>query len=177
MANVEKALATTRAVLKDQCEEETEDLGLPVRGAIQAMRATHEARAAQRNVEADEAERLKRLERLNTITPLSNALIGDAHSNWIETPHSSLIGMTPREAAAQSAGLLENATRLLHNLAAELAKKAKWVDELEREASKLFSRPDKLCLCMTVSDPDLPGLASPSVYIKDEQTMQQCLVL
>ncbi|WP_213289013.1 hypothetical protein [Bradyrhizobium sp. sGM-13] len=85
--------------------------------------------------------------------------------------------MTPREAAAQSAGLLENATRLLHNFAAEFAKTAKWVDELEREASQLFPRPDKLCLYMTVSDPDLPGLASPSVYIKEEQTMQQCLVL
>ncbi|KRQ98583.1 hypothetical protein CP49_24225 [Bradyrhizobium valentinum] len=72
-----KALATTRAVLKDQREEEAEDLGLPVRGAIQAMRATHEARAAQRNVEAEEAERLKRLERLNTIMPLSNAPMGE----------------------------------------------------------------------------------------------------
>ncbi|ANW02848.1 hypothetical protein [Bradyrhizobium icense] len=39
-----------------------------------------------------------------------------------------------------------------------------------RGSSKLFSRPDKLRLYMTVSDPDLPGLASPSVYTKDEQT-------
>jgi hypothetical protein len=65
---LKKALATTLAVLKDECEEEAEDLGLPVRGAIQAMRAVHEARAARRKVEAEEAERLERLGRL-TLSP------------------------------------------------------------------------------------------------------------
>jgi hypothetical protein len=49
--------------------------------------------------------------------------------------------------------------------------------ELEREAFKLFPRPDKLRLYMTTSDPELPGLVSPTVYTKDEQTMRQCLVL
>lgn len=82
-----------------------------------------------------------------------------------------------RDAAAHSAGLLEKATSLLHSFAAQLGKKAKWVDELEREASKLFQRPDKLLLYMTTSDPDLPGLATPSAYTRDEQTMQQCLAL
>lgn len=174
---LKKALATTLAVLKDECEEKAEDLGLPVRGAIEAMRAVHKARAVQRKVEAEEAERLERSGRLNTITALSSALIGDAHSNWMDTPHSSLNRLTPRDAAAQSAELLEKATYLLHNFAAELVKKAKWIDELEREASKLLPRPDMLRLYMTASNPDLPGRVSPSTYTKDEKTMQQCLAL
>ena len=114
---------------------------------------------------------------MNTITALSGALIGDGHSNWMDTPHSSLNGRTPRDAAAQSAELLEKATRLLRNFAAELVKKAKWIDELEREVSRLLPRPDMLRLYMTASNPDLPGRVSPSTYTKDEQTMQQCLAL
>ncbi|GLR87702.1 hypothetical protein [Bradyrhizobium iriomotense] len=62
---LKRALATTFAVLKDECEQEAEDLGLPVRGALEAMRVVHETRAAQRKAEAEEAERLERLERLN----------------------------------------------------------------------------------------------------------------
>lgn len=174
---LKKALATTLAVLKDECEEQAEDIGLPVREAIRAMRAVHEARAIQRKAEEEEAERLKRLGRLNTITALSIALVGDTHSNWMDAPHSSLNGMTPRDAAAQSAEFLEKATRLLRNFAAGLAKKAKWIDELEREASRLLPRPDMLRLYMTTSNPDLPGRVSPSTYTKDEQTMQQCLAL
>jgi hypothetical protein len=85
--------------------------------------------------------------------------------------------MSPREAAALSAGDLEIATRLLRSFEAELIKKKKWAGELEREASKLFSRPDKLRLYMTAGDPELPGLVSPIVYTKDEQTMRQCLAL
>ncbi|MDA9448281.1 hypothetical protein XI01_16425 [Bradyrhizobium sp. CCBAU 21360] len=174
---LKRALATTLAVLKDECEQEAEDIGLPVRGALEAMRVIHKARAAQRKAAAEEAERLGRLERLNTITSLSNALIGDAHSNWLETRNSNLNGMTPRDAAALSTGHLENAMHLLRKFAAELVQKAKWVDELEREASKLLSRPDKLRLYMTSGDPELPGLVSPTVYTKDEQTMRQCLAL
>lgn len=174
---LKSALATTLAVLKDECEQEADDLDLPVRGALKAMRSVHECRAAQRKADAEEAERLARLQRLNTITALSSTLFGEAHSNWLETPHSHLNGISPREAAALSAGHLENATRLLRKFAAELVKKAKWVDELEREASKLFSRPDKLRLYMTAGDPELPGLVSPTVYTKDEQTMRQCLAL
>lgn len=174
---LKKALATTLAVLKDECEEHAEALGLPVRSAIQAMRAVHEARAAQRKVEAEEAERQERLGRLNAITVLSSALVGEAHSNWMDTPHSSLNGLTPRDAAAQSAELLEQAKRLVRNFAAELAKKAKWVGELEQEASRLLLRPDMLRLYMTASNPDLPGRVSPSTYTRDEQTMQQCLAL
>jgi uncharacterized protein (DUF2384 family) len=174
---LKKVLATTLDVLKDESEEQAEALGLPVRSAIQAMRAVHEARAAQRKVEAEEAERLERLGRLNAITVLSSALVGEAHSSWMETPHSSLSGMTPRDAAAQSAELLEQAKRLVGNFAAELAKKAKWVGELEQEASRLLLRPDMLRLYMTASNPDLPGRVSPSTYTRDEQTMQQCLAL
>jgi hypothetical protein len=174
---LKKALATTLAVLKDECEEQAEALGLPVRSAIQAMHAVHEARAAQRKAEEEEAERLKRLERQNAITALSSALVGDAHSNWMDKPHSSLNGMTPRDAAGQSVELLEQATRLVRNFAAELAKKAKWVGELEQEASRLLSRPDMLRLYMTASNPDLPGRVSPSMYTRDVQTMQQCLAL
>lgn len=171
------ALATTLAVLKDECEQEADDLGLPVRGALKTMRSIHESRAAQRKAEAEEAERLQRLGRLKTITALSVSLIGDAHSTWLETQHSLLEGMTPREAAARSAEHLEIATRLLRRFEAELVKKAKWVVELEREASKLLPRPDKLRLYMTAGDPELPGFVSPTVYTKDEKTMQQCLAL
>jgi hypothetical protein len=171
------ALATTLAVLKDESEQEADDLGLPVRGALKTMRSIHESRAAQRKAEEEEAERLQRLERLKAITALSISLIGDAHSNWLEAPHSNLDGMSPREAAALSAGDLEIATRLLRSFEAELIKKKKWAGELEREASKLFSRPDKLRLYMTAGDPELPGLVSPIVYTKDEQTMRQCLAL
>jgi len=174
---LKKTLATTLAVLKDESEEQAEALGLPVRSAIQAMRAVHEARAAQRKVEAEEVERRERLGRLNAITALSSALVSDAHSSWMDTPHSSLNGMTPRDAAAQSAELLEQAKRLVRNFAAELAKKAKWVGELEQEASRLLLRPDMLRLYMTASNSDLPGRVSPSTYTKDEQTMQQCLAL
>jgi hypothetical protein len=174
---LKKALTTTLAVLKDECEGEAEDLGLPVSEALQVMRAVHETRAAQRKAEAEETERLERLRRVNTIMALSNTLIGDTHSNWIDAPHSGLNGMTPGDAAAQSAELLEQAKRLLRNFAAELVKKAKWIDELEREASRLFPRPDMLHLYMTASNPDLPERVSPSTYTKDEQTMQQCLAL
>ena len=174
---LKKALATTLAVLKDEDDEQVQDLGLPVRGAIQAMRAVHEARADQRKVEAEEAERLESLKRLNTITALSSTLVGDAHSNWMHMPHPSLNGMTPRDAAARSAELLQKATSLLRSFAAELAKKSKWIDELEREASRLLPRPDMLRLYMTASNPDLPGRTSPSTYTRDEQTMQQCLAL
>jgi hypothetical protein len=174
---LKRALTTTLAVLKDDCEQEADDLGLPVRGALETTRLVNESRAAQRKAETEEAERLQRSKRLNTITTLSSALIGGAHSDWLEAPQSHLDGMSPREAAALSAGHLENATRLLRKFAAELVKKAKWVDELEREASKLFPRPDKLRLYMTASDPELPGLVSPTVYTKDEQTMRQCVAL
>lgn len=174
---LKKALLTTLAVLRDESEQEADDLGLPVRRALHTMRSLHESRAAQRKAEAEEAEGLQRSERLNTLTVLSTTLIGDAHSNWLEAPHSHLDGMSPREAVALSAGHLEIASRLLRKFAAELVKKAKWVDELEREASKLFPRPDKLRLYMTAGDPELPGLVSPSVYTKDEQTMRQCLAL
>jgi hypothetical protein len=162
--SLKKTLTTTLAVLKDECEEEAEDLGLPVREAIRAMRAIHEARTAQRKVETEEAERQERLGRLNTITALSSASIGDAHSNW---PHLGLNGMTPGDAAAHSVELLEKATRLLRNLAAELVRKAKWIDELEREASRLLPRSDMLRLYLTTGDPDLPGRASPSEYTMD----------
>jgi hypothetical protein len=85
--------------------------------------------------------------------------------------------MSPREAAELSGGHLEIATRLLRSFQAELIKKAKWVDELEREASKLLPRLDMLRLYMTAGDPELPGLVSPTVHTKDEQTMRQCLAL
>jgi hypothetical protein len=175
--SLKKTLTTTLAVLKDECEEGAEDLGLPVRGAIRAIRAVHEARVAQRKVEAEEAERQERLGRLNAITALSSAAIGDAHSNWMRTPHLGLNGMTPGDAAAQSVELLEKATRLLRNLAAELVRKVKWTDELEREASRLLPRSDMLRLYLTTGDPDLPGRASPSEYTMDGQTMQRCLTL
>jgi hypothetical protein len=128
-------------------------------------------------VEAEEAERQERLGRLNAITALSSAAIGDAHSNWMRTPHLGLNGMTPGDAAAQSVELLEKATRLLRNLAAELVRKVKWTDELEREASRLLPRSDMLRLYLTTGDPDLPGRASPSEYTMDGQTMQRCLTL
>lgn len=174
---LKKALATTLAVLKDESEQKADDLGLPVRGALQAMRSIHDSRAAERKAEEEEAERLQRLERLRTITALSISRIGDAHSNWLEAPHSDLDGMSPREAAELSGGHLEIATRLLRSFQAELIKKAKWVDELEREASKLLPRLDMLRLYMTAGDPELPGLVSPTVHTKDEQTMRQCLAL
>lgn len=171
------ALAITLAVLKDESEQEADDLGLPVRGALKTMRSIHDSRAAQRKTEEEEAERLQRLKRIETITALSISWIGDAHSNWLEAPHSNLDGMSPREAAARSGEYLEIATRLLRSFQAELIKKAKWVDELEREASKLLPRPDMLRLYMTAGDPELPGLVSPTAHTKDEQTMWQCMAL
>ncbi|WP_143035413.1 hypothetical protein [Bradyrhizobium sp. Rc2d] len=66
-----------KSIAKDECEQVADDLGLPVRGALEAMRAFHETRSAQRKAE-EEAEWLERLERLKAITALSDALIGDA---------------------------------------------------------------------------------------------------
>jgi hypothetical protein len=141
------------------------------------MRAIHEGRANQRKLEAAEKARLESQGRVDTIVQIAASALGDPFDIWMDAPDVRLDGLTPREAAARTSGLLAKATGLLHDHVTALAKKAKWVQELEREASKLFQRLDKLKLYMTSSDPDLPGRAAPAVYVKDEQTMQQCLTL
>jgi hypothetical protein len=175
--SLKKGLSTTLAVLKDQSEDVAEDFGLPVRGALHAMRAVHASRAAPRKLEMEEAARLEGLKRIETIVGAATSRLGNAGDVWTNTFSARLDGLTPRQAAESSPELLAKAKRLLHSHVEELAEKAKWVEQLESEASKLFQQPDKLHLYLTTSDRDLPGLAAPNVYTKDEGTMQQCLVL
>jgi hypothetical protein len=170
-------LSTALAVLKDESEEVAEHFGLPIRSSLKAVRAAHEARAAQRKLDAEEAARLESFGRIDTIVSRAASMPGDACNSWIDAPKSKLDGLTPREAAAKSSELLARASRLLHDHVAELTKKTKWVEELEREALKLFQRQDKVALYINSSDPGLPGLVSPNVHTKDERTMRQCLAL
>jgi hypothetical protein len=183
--DLNKALSTTLAVLNDESEETAPHFGLPIREALQAMRATHEARADQRRLEAEEAKQKERQARIDSIERQARASLYEESDAWLDSPSSKLDGQTPRAAAAESPAKLATARWLLDQHCAARTLKARWVDELEREVTSLLHReePDpsrlktKVTLYMTGSDLKLPGHASPMAHTKDEVTMRECLAI
>jgi hypothetical protein len=172
-----KDLSTTFAVLKGTSEEAARDFGLPVGKALDAARIAQEARAVQRKLEAEESARLERVERVDRLIQAARAALGVAHPVWIDSPNPALNDLTPREAAGESPEQLARARQLLQKYFAELEQKEKWLGELEREASTLLRRPDKVAVYLNSSDPKLPGHASPRAHTKDKETMLECLSL
>jgi hypothetical protein len=172
-----KGLTATLAVLNDKSEDNAEDFGLPVRPALDAMRAMQAARAAERKLEAEAAERKEQEARIATIVQLATDALGDAADDWLDRPLEALKEATPRASAAGSPEGLEKTRALLGKQLEAMELKAKWVEAFEREVRTLFGRNDKAALYMNSSEPKLPGGASPKAYIKDEQTMRHCLDL
>jgi hypothetical protein len=180
-----EGLQTTLAVLKDEIEAKAEDFSLPVGAALRAMLATHEGRTAQRKLDAEEMDRQESEARVHALIREAEQKLDDESKAWLDEPSPRLGGMSPRQAAAASAEKLQTAKQALDQAVTARAIKAKWVSELEREATNLLRRvethPDRLrqqvVLYMANGDPGLPNRVSPKAHTKNEVTMQQCLAL
>jgi hypothetical protein len=172
-----KALSTALAVLKDESKEAAKDFGLPVDDALAAMRSIHETRLAERKREAEQKAEQERIARVEALVQAAQAALGDDGLTWLDDPQTFLRGLTPRIAAAESAGQLANAKWRLQGHQEECELKATWIDALKREAYNLFRREDKVAVYMTSGDPSLPGHASPYAHTKNETTMRECLTL
>lgn len=180
-----RGLQTALAVLKDETEAGAQDFGLPVGDALRAMLKTHEERAAQRRLEAEEKDRQEREARVHALIREAKQKIGDESEAWLDRSFQKLNGMSPRKAAVTSDENLQTARWILDQVRAAHAAKAKWVIELEREAINLFCRAEadserlrtKVSLYMSSGDPDLRNRASPKAHTKDEDTMRECLAL
>jgi hypothetical protein len=153
---LKQELVNTLAVLRDESEKPAVDFDLPVTGPLARMRVVHEARAEERARVDQEAARLASVERSSTILRTAEMLLDTNQLNWMDTPHPLLEGLSPRAAAELSAEGLANATVLVRELARKIAEKAKWVEELERQAQALLRSTDKKAAYMVGPDPSLP---------------------
>jgi hypothetical protein len=174
---LEKGLVRTLAVLKDESEDSACNYDLPIKISLHAMTAIHDARAAEKKKDEEEAARLASVKRVKMIVEAARMTVGEDEATWIDIPNHSLDGKMPKTAAGESPELFTRAKLLLSQHCEDLAKWQIWIDKLDRRAMEIFQRRDKVDLFMNNIHPGLPGGVSPRAHTKDDKTMTECLAL